>query len=293
MMRLLADLKNSLSERDLAILHDLENFRLLTTRQIQRLHFADGHRTTSAGTRACTRVLARLAELGLIAHLSRRIGGVRQGSAAMTWQLAATGERLLRAMRGHGHRRRFTEPATEFIAHTLEVAELGIRLRETAHTGSIEVTELQAERRAWQQFLSPHGAPIWLRPDLRAVTASDDFEHHWLIELDRDTERARHLIRKLDTYATFYRSGIYQAAHDLFPTVLWVAPTHARLRNLAQLAAAQGIPADVFRFCLPDAFIDVVTSETIGPETLPFPGILEPAQPPDTPVTLRKEEPNT
>ncbi|MDF3284954.1 replication-relaxation family protein [Gordonia sp. N1V] len=276
---MLSELKDKLSERDLAILHDLENFRLLTTRQIQRLHFADGHRTTSAGTRACTRVLSRLADLGLIAHLSRRIGGVRQGSAAMTWQLAATGERLLRAIHGGGHRRRFTEPTTTFVAHTLEAAELGVRLCETQRTGQIEVTELHAERRAWQRFLGAHGSPVWLRPDLRAVTASDDFEHHWFIELDRATEHTPHLERKLGIYATYYRSGAYQAAHDLFPTVLWVAPTTDRLRQLTRLTSRLTLPTDVFRYCLPDAFIDIVIAETLGPQTVPLPGVLS-ADPP-------------
>lgn len=279
MMRLLSELKDKLSERDLAILHDLENFRLLTTRQIQRLHFADGHRTTSAGTRACTRVLSRLTDLGLITHLTRRIGGVRQGSAAMTWQLAAAGDRLLRALKGRGHRRRYGEPTTEFIEHTLEAAELAVRLRETARSGVIELTTLQAERRAWRQFLGSHGAAVWLRPDLRAVTASDDFEQHWLIELDRNTERAKHLDRKLGTYAAYYRSGAYQAAHDLFPTVLWVAPSTDRLRQLAQLASELKLPADVFRYCLPDAFIDIVVTETLGPQSVPLPGVLA-ADPP-------------
>jgi hypothetical protein len=276
MMRLLADLKDRLSERDLQILHDLEDFRLLTTRHIQRLHFTTGHRTSSAATRACTRVLARLTELGLVAHLTRRIGGVRQGSAATTWQLAATGERLLRTIRGNGTRRRYTEPATEFIAHTLEVAELAVRLREAERDRALEVPEIQAERRAWTRFIGPHGAPVWLRPDLRAVTAGIDFEQHWFIELDRRTERATFLERKLTTYGAYYSSGQYQAAHDLFPTVLWVVPDLRRSEELARIASSLGLPHEVFRYCLPDAFIDLVTAETNGAQTVPLPGILHP-----------------
>lgn len=281
MMRALSAINDRLSDRDLQILHDLEDFRLLTTRQIQRLHFASGHRTQSAGTRACTRVLSRLTELGLIAHLARRIGGVRQGSAATTWQLAATGERLLRSLRGAGNRRRYTEPATEFVEHTLEVAELAVLLRETEHAGHFEVPELQAERRAWTRFVGPHGAPVWLRPDLRAVTAGNDYEQHWFIELDRRTERAKFLERKLSTYAAYYRSGAYQAAHDLFPTVLWVVPDTRRIAELRKIVGAIQLPEQLFRYCLPEAFVDLVTRETLGAQSVPLPGILH-SDPPTT-----------
>ena len=89
-----------LTDRDLALLQDVEQFRLLSTRQIQRLHFGIGHATISAATRGTVRVLGRLEDRGFLLRLERRIGGIKHGSSGNVWQLSATGERLLRALRG-------------------------------------------------------------------------------------------------------------------------------------------------------------------------------------------------
>ncbi|QTX04700.1 replication-relaxation family protein [Agromyces archimandritae] len=102
-----------LTDRDLRILEDLEQFRLLDTRLIQRLEFPvstrpggqPGFATQATATRLTLRVLHRLEEHGLIARVGRRVGGSGRGSGQTVWQLAAAGERLLRARRGQGGRR--------------------------------------------------------------------------------------------------------------------------------------------------------------------------------------------
>jgi hypothetical protein len=282
MMRLLSQLVDTLSERDLRILHDLEEFRLLTTRQIQRLHFADGHATISAATRACTRVMGRLKGHGLVSTLTRRIGGVRQGSSGLTWQLAATGERYLRSIRGDPKRRRYSEPGHGFVDHTLLVAELAVLLRETARKQpEWDIGHLAAERRAWRAFTGPHGAKEWLRPDLHAITNDPEFEQHWFIEADRGREHGPQLLRKCQAYVRYMRSGQYQARHDVFPTVLWVVPGWRRIRELEDLVTAAALPAQVFRFSTIDGFIEAMTNQQ-GPEPIPLPGILTDPQPETT-----------
>ncbi|WRS29533.1 replication-relaxation family protein [Actinomycetaceae bacterium MB13-C1-2] len=119
-----------LTDRDLRILEDLEQFRLLDTRLIQRLEFPvgtlsggqPGFATQATATRLTLRVLHRLEEHGLIARVERRVGGSGRGSGQTVWQLAAAGERLLRPRRGQGGRRRYVDPGAGFLAHTLEVA---------------------------------------------------------------------------------------------------------------------------------------------------------------------------
>lgn len=288
-MRVLSQLREQLSDRDLDILRDVERFRLLSTRQIQRLHFTTGHQTASAATRACTRVMGRLRDHGLVSTLSRRVGGVRQGSAGLTWQLAATGDRLLRSLRGDPHRRRFSEPSPDFVEHTLLAAELGVQLREAAYRGDLELTDLSAERGAWRTFLGPHGATAWLRPDLHAVTAGDTYEQHWFIEADRSREHGPHLLRKLEAYASFLRSGRYQATHGLFPTVLWVVPDARRIRELTTLAGQSSAPSEIFQYITTDGFIDHVLTETTGIQSLPLPGILH-AEHDDNYQLTRKED---
>ncbi|MBF6546952.1 replication-relaxation family protein [Nocardia brasiliensis] len=277
-MKRLDHLREQLSERDLAILIDLQQFRLLTTPQIRRLHFTTGHQTIGAATRACTRVLTRLRAHGLIASLNRRIGGVRRGSASQTWQLAATGDWVLRQFRGSGHRRRYHEPSTLFIKHTLAVAELGVLLREAHERKAIELVELKVEGQAHRTFVGRNGVKDVLKPDLRAITATADFEHHWLIEADRDKEHEPHLLRKLAAYHRYFNSGRYQAEYGLFPSVLWVVPGQARAEQLAALIeSTDPLPHELFEICTFGEFIDFVVLRTAGRESLSLPGILESA----------------
>ncbi|WP_433576809.1 replication-relaxation family protein [Nocardia brasiliensis] len=268
-------LRDQLSDRDLAILADVQLFRLLTTSQIRRLHFTTGHQTTGAATRACTRVLTRLRGHGLISTLTRRIGGVRQGSTSLTWQLAATGDWLLRQLHGNAYRRRYHEPSPEFVKHTLAVSELGVQLRETAARETVELVGLAIEGGAHRAFLGSDGTKETLKPDLYAITATTDFESHWLIEADRAKEHSPHLLRKLAAYRRYFNSGRYQAEYGLFPSVLWVVPDDNRRRQLAALIESESLPSQLFQICTFDEFIDLVVSKTVGVESLPLPGILE------------------
>lgn len=92
-------LDGHLTDRDIRILIDLEQFRLLTTRHLQRLNFATAplgpHTSTNSATRATTRVLGRPEQLGAISRLDRRIGGIKHGSALTIRQLASAGDRYL------------------------------------------------------------------------------------------------------------------------------------------------------------------------------------------------------
>jgi hypothetical protein len=232
-------LLEELSERDLSILEALRTHRVLTTALIRRLHFplrgesqeavsGKSHASEMAAAVATIRVLTRLESRRFIARLPRRIGGVRAGSKGISWQLGATGERLMRARHGDPARKRYSEPSPTFVAHTLAAADLAIQLYELARAGVIELLSLAAEPECWRTFLGPHGARQWLKPDLFAVTAGGDFEHHWFIEADLASEHAPVIIRKALAYQQYAASGIHQQEHGLFPVVVWVVPNDKR-----------------------------------------------------------------
>src|SRR5262245_59168837 len=82
-----------LSGRDLAVLRSVAALRLMTTAQVQRLHFAEGSDLTQA--RRARRCLERLHTHGLFTRLARRVGGVRAGSAGQLHTLSTNGRRLL------------------------------------------------------------------------------------------------------------------------------------------------------------------------------------------------------
>lgn len=253
----LDNLIDSLSDRDLQVLADLDNFRLLTTRQLQRLHFADGHLTVSAGARACVRVLSRLRDHDLVRPLERRIGGVRSGSAGYIWHLGPAGERLLRAQSGRTARRRYPEPSRHFISHTLAVADLAVQLTETARTTSLDIVRIETEPANWQRFLSPTGAAQWLKPDLYVVTAVGDFEDHWFIEADLNTEHLPVILRQCNAYQNYLASGRHQAQHGVFPVVVWVTPTADRATAIqTSITAKPDVASEVYRVCTTKNFID-------------------------------------
>jgi hypothetical protein len=94
----IATLEDHLIPHDYELLRSVDTYRLLTTRQIQRLHFDHSHPTPVAAARASNRALTRLRDLGVLKTLERRIGGARAGSAGFVWYIGPAGERLLQAL---------------------------------------------------------------------------------------------------------------------------------------------------------------------------------------------------
>jgi hypothetical protein len=136
-----------LTDRDMKIVASVAMYRLLTTRQICRLHFAD-KATETAALRSANRTLDKLRGLRLLVPLQRRIGGVRAGSGAYIWSLGHVGARLLQRadnVDGRPQRRREFEPSSTFLEHTLAVAEVCLRLTEAAQRGDVTLVGIQHE----------------------------------------------------------------------------------------------------------------------------------------------------
>ncbi|OXM65340.1 replication-relaxation family protein [Amycolatopsis vastitatis] len=250
-----------LSERDISILQSISTHRLLSTAQIRRLHFARGHATLGAASGAVMRVLTRLEEKNLVVRLGRRIGGVRAGSSGITWQLGATGERLIRTMEGKKYRRRLVEPGATFAAHTLATAELAVTLHELGEAGVIEVVRIETEPSCWRSFAGPHGTLEWLKPDLFAITVSGDYEDHWYVEADLATEHPTVVLRKAKLYQRYAATGAHQVRHGLFPAVVWVVPDVTRQRALqAALAGDKAIQPGLFQVVTTSGFRQLIAS---------------------------------
>ena len=257
----LATLTDQLIERDYELLENVEKYRLLTSKHLQRLHFNPAHPSQLAAARACHRTLVRLRELGVLKALQRRIGGARSGSAGFVWYLGPAGERLLRnlhpdAKRG---RRNYREPSRHFVDHTLAVAELAVQTIEVARSGVIEVLQIEAEPSSWQQSVSRFGTVQTLKPDLRLVTASGEYEHHWFIEVDMASEHLPVIVRQCIAYHAHRATGRYQAEHNLYPAVVWVVPAEHRRRQLqAGIAAEKQLDARLFTIVTPSQVTDLL-----------------------------------
>ena len=223
----LSELRRELTDRDWAALRDAERYRLVTSKQLQRLHFDAAHPSPIAAARACSRTLSRLREHGILRALQRRIGGVRSGSGGFVWYLGPVGERLLQAASGDRMRgrRNYREPSQHFVDHTLAITELAVQIIEAERDGQLELLALHTEPASWQRSLSSFGVAQTLKPDLHLVTAAGEYEHHWFAEIDMATEHLPVIVRQCAAYQAFYATGRYQAEHGLFPLVVWVVPT--------------------------------------------------------------------
>jgi hypothetical protein len=227
-------LRGELSGRDLAIVGQLAELRLMSAKQITAIHFTlDEHDNELAAARASQRVLARLAHDGLVLRLERRIGGMRAGSAGYIYGLGALGQRALGI---EGPRRRRYEPSLRFLDHTLAITQLVVVVTAAARSGALDILSCQAEPRCHREF-SGLGGRVLLRPDMFLVLGVGEFEHRWFVEIDRGTESVPVVLGKCRTYDAYYRSGREQAAHGVFPTVCWIVPDPHRAEVLRRAIA--------------------------------------------------------
>jgi hypothetical protein len=229
-----------LSLRDKAILRDLARVRLLTGSQLERLHF-DGLVTPNARGSARRRSLGRLVRLGLVTALPRRVGGERAGSAGLVYTLDARAHRervLWNTEDGErpsaAKSRRPWAIGWLFVSHTLDIAELYVRLREAERDNTLRVLRFDAEPASW---FKTGGEP--LKPDAYVVLEVGGWERHWWIEVDRATESLPTLRRKFGRYLDLYKHG--SAGPDgVLPRVLVTVPDKHRRDQVDALVRQMG-----------------------------------------------------
>jgi Replication-relaxation len=239
-----AKLRERLSERDLAILQQVAELRLMSARQLQAVHFPlAAHDNEQAATHARQRVLTRLAREQLLTRLERRIGGVRAGSAGFVMALGPVGQRVLTL---DAPRRRSYEPTLRFVDHTLAIAQLAVDVTLASRRGSLDMMDCQPEPHCWRQFQGMGGRRL-LRPDLFMILGSGQYELRWFIEVDRSSESLPTVVRKCRLYAEYYQSGREQANRGVFPRVCWSAPDERRAERLrAAIGRDPSFPRGLF-----------------------------------------------
>ncbi|HEY4810761.1 MAG TPA: replication-relaxation family protein [Solirubrobacteraceae bacterium] len=258
----LAQTRERLSARDLAIIRQVAELRLMSARQIQAVHFpAAEHDNEQAATRARQRVLERLTRERLLIRLDRRIGGVRAGSAGFVLALGPIGQRVLAV---DGPRRRAYEPTLRFVDHTLAIAQLVVDLTVAARRGVVDVLACEAEPRSWREF-GGMGGRRWLHPDAFVSVGVGEYVLDWFIEVDRASESVPVILRKCRLYADYYQSGTEQAAHGgVFPRVCWIVPDEQRAERLRQaIARDRQLPERLFVVTITDTAVNVLRGVTV------------------------------
>lgn len=227
----LAAVLAELSGRDLAVLRSLAALGLMTTGQVQRLHFAEGSDLTQA--RRARRCLERLHTHRLLARLTRRVGGVRAGSAGQLHTLSTNGRRLIGLPTRAGATSVTGEPAGPKVAHTLAVADLAVTLHEAHRAGVLDLVRFETEPTCWRTWTGPAGETRHLRPDAFAIVARGQWEHLWFLEADMGTERPHRLRGKAALYRTYAQSGQEQERWGTSPLVAYLTNVPGRRDTIA------------------------------------------------------------
>lgn len=255
--RQLLHLQAGLSERDQAILASVAQLRLVSARQLERLHFTvpQQHATALSAARSCRRSLERLVRERALLRLERRIGGLRAGSASYIYAIGPVGERILGSS---GPRRRFREPSTVFVTHTLAVSDLVVRLYEAKRQGELRLLAVETEPDCWRQA-SHLGGRMLIKPDLSVDLTAGGYEFRWFVEVDLGTEHTPAVLRKCQTYDAYYRSGVEQQRHGVFPRVVWLVPDERRAISVRRaIGQSMNLTDGLFLVALSDGAIDVL-----------------------------------
>jgi hypothetical protein len=252
----LARLSDQLTARDREIIDTLDRLRLASAKQLERLHFAGSPRSRA---RNAGRVLNRLVGLRVLARLARQIGGVRSGSAGYIYALDVAGQRFASVCGPAGGRRirKPWTPGAPFVDHQLAVSELFVRIREA---GALEILDFDAEPLCWRLYAGIAGGRAVLKPDAFVRVAVDGFEHLHFVEVDRATQSAPTISRKLAGYRRYVRAGREQARWGLFPSVLLLAPSERRKQVLVDVATSQ--PEDSWPLFVVSPFDEAIDALT-------------------------------
>ena len=257
--RRLAQLEQSLSPRDHRILDLLLGHRYLTTPQLERFCFAD-HTSAASGARTARRVLRRLARDGLIAPLTRRIGGVRAGSASYVWQLASGGARLVAGKTGY----RTHEPSLRFLGHCLAVADAHLVVLDLQRDGQVLDVSVQLEPVCWRTFTGVGGERRLLQPDLFVRTTTPDYEDRWFIEVDLGTESLPTLLGKCAQYEAYRPRAQEQSASAVFTlVVVQLLDAERRDRLASRIARSLSLTPALYQLVTPEEFGRLIAGGTV------------------------------
>ncbi|MBV9011177.1 MAG: replication-relaxation family protein [Pseudonocardiales bacterium] len=234
----LAALVDQLSDRDHAILADLQRTLVLTGAHLQRLHFDHVNHNSRARDRC--RVLDRLTQRGLVSTLDRRIGGVRAGSAGHVYTLTPAGRRYLALQRDQAsppRSRRFHTPSAPFLNHALAISDTYVSLTEASRHHEFQVATFTTEPVCWQ----PTETGRDLKPDAYTVLATPTYRDCWWLEIDRATESLPKISRKCRAYLDFLTHGGV-GPHNVPPRILFTTPDTDRSNAIKKVITKLASP---------------------------------------------------
>jgi len=122
-----------------------------------------------------------------------------------------------------------------FHDHLLAVAEMHVRLTETCRFDAAELLSFQPEPECWRRFTGMGSQPVTLKPDAYVRVGVGDYEVSSFVEVDLGTESRPTIGRKCRAYVSYWRTGLEQQRHGVFPRVVWLVTDQRRLDGIADV----------------------------------------------------------
>lgn len=227
---LLTQLAAELPTRYLTVLPHLARVRLLTGAHLDRL-LAHPDVTQETTARVRRRIMTRLHDVGLVTTLGRRIGGVRAGSAGHIYTLTSAGYRFWAILTGQAPppRVRQCAPGVLFLAHTLAISDIYVRLIQTSGHHNVTMSSFVTEPECWQ----PTAGGNYLKPDAYCVLSATAHQDCWWLEIDQATESVPRIRTKSRAYLDFLTHGGVGPDH-VPPRVLFTTPNTPRAHAIKE-----------------------------------------------------------
>lgn len=255
------NLGSRLTERDRQIALDCYEHHVLTTEQLQRLHFS-GIRTARA----------RLHALYTLRILDRFRPPWRrgEGSTPNYWILDEAGAHIVSGLRGIERRELKWRHSTALalansakLSHHIEINEFFARLTQEAAAAGGALTEWYGERTTHQLFdgtITPDGYGVLSLPAQAPL--------HILLELDRATEPAIRLHDKAIRYARAIPRSVF--GHTT-PLIIIAVPTPARAQAAIDAIAdtAAPITVAVWSKATPSSVLSILPAATVHGSPIP------------------------
>jgi hypothetical protein len=238
--------------RDVEILRHVQEYRLLTREQVERLLFAaDNGQDHPTKTSICRLRLRLLYHHG---YLERFPAPVRAGGWAWrpVYRLAAKGAQLLAESAdgsqpgywgaGFDRDQRRTSASLLFLEHLLRTNDVRIAVTQAAQRAGWRVEKWLDDAQLKADRLLDHIAVntasgrtqrVPVLPDAYFVLTMGDRRAHFFLELDRGTLSSRRWRTRVQAYTAFTASGQYEARYRTRSLrILTVTTSARRLANL-------------------------------------------------------------
>lgn len=237
-------LGEGLPERERQLLRDVHGLGLMSHAQLAALLILESNVSEASAARAARRTLKRLTDLGLLARLTRRVGGLRAGSSGFVYYLGPAGQRLVAYWAGRGlvRGRYRPEPGGRYVRHRLAVSQLYVDVRLAAQHGELDLLDFQGEPDCWRSHLDGLGGERLLKPDVYLRLGVGAYEERCFVEVDLGTESRPVIARKLRAYLDYFHAGSEQAASGVFPRVVLLVNGEERREALVEVCGR--IPAE-------------------------------------------------